>query len=130
MTDLGTLGGSSSSASSINNLGQIVGTSKDSSGRDRAFLIEDDSMLDLNNLVSDDSLESLGLSLTSAAYINQQGFIVGSGVLTNGSATGFLLMPTPTPVPLPATVFLLAPALGSAGFMFRRSSASKIRKET
>lgn len=49
--DLGTLGGTSSTAYAINNLEQVVGSSATTSGDTHAFLYDDGSLLDLNNLI-------------------------------------------------------------------------------
>jgi len=79
MRDLGTLGGRDSVACGINDVGQVVGTSKDASGRDRPFLWETvdgvESMIDLNDLVA----LNPGWNLTNAYAINNQGHIAVVG---------------------------------------------------
>ena len=67
MTDLGTLGGTSSSANGINDSGQIVGNSTTASGY-HAFLYSGSAMTDLG---------TLGGPLSSATGINNNGQIVG-----------------------------------------------------
>ncbi|HEX8521246.1 MAG TPA: hypothetical protein VF669_03250 [Tepidisphaeraceae bacterium] len=49
VTNIGTLGGTSSSANDINNRGQVVGGSTDASGASRAFLFENGTIRDLGN---------------------------------------------------------------------------------
>jgi probable HAF family extracellular repeat protein len=68
MTDLGTLGGSSSSAYAVNNRGQVVGVSETASGEQHAFLWQDGEMTDLGALAGE------GL----ATDINDHGQIVGA----------------------------------------------------
>ena len=68
VTYLGTLGGQSSTASDINDLGQIVGYSATTSGEMHAFLYEGGSMVDLG---------TLGGNLSQATGINNSGQIVG-----------------------------------------------------
>ena len=80
------------------------------SWEDRAFLWEDNQLLDLNNLVRADS----GWSLRRANDINDHGDIMGYGVSPNGETHAFLL----TPVPEPATWALLS--LGAVALMRRR----------
>ncbi|MBN2015912.1 T9SS type A sorting domain-containing protein [Candidatus Dojkabacteria bacterium] len=88
MNDLGTLGGADSYAYSINDSGQIVGNSYDSSGKFHAFLWENGIMTDLNSLIPADS----GWELSYASDINNSGQIVGSGYI-NGESHAFLLTP-------------------------------------
>ena len=73
ITDLGTLpGGENSSASGINDRGEIVGSSGTATGATHAFLIRRHAMIDLGNLAHDPQLNS------SASAINAGGEIVGS----------------------------------------------------
>ncbi|NJD31743.1 MAG: hypothetical protein FIB04_07645 [Gammaproteobacteria bacterium] len=50
IVDLGTLGGSSSTATSINNRAQVAGSSLDATGRNRAFVYEGGVMVDVASL--------------------------------------------------------------------------------
>ena len=103
LLDLGTLnGGLTSGAADINEFNQVVGTSwlvtQLTSLYDptkyHAFLWEDGIMTDLNTLIAADS----GWILTAARAINDNGDIVGSG-LVNGQVHGFLLTTGQTPPP-------------------------------
>jgi probable HAF family extracellular repeat protein len=69
VTDLGTLGGSNSYVSAINDRGQIVGSSRTSSGQENAFLWENGTMKILDSLPGTSSREATG--------INNRGQIVG-----------------------------------------------------
>jgi probable HAF family extracellular repeat protein len=93
ITDLGTLpGDNAASAYSINSTGQIVGFSAYNNGAVfHAFVFENGSMKDLNNLV--DGLPS-GWSLQSASAINDYGQICGKGATPDGSTHAFALSPT------------------------------------
>lgn len=74
---LGTLGGSESYASAINEKGQIVGTSKDKANRRRAFLYERGRMRDLG---------TLGGTEAVANDINDNGQVVGTSYAAVGGA--------------------------------------------
>lgn len=91
MTDLGTINGIPySEADFINDKTQIVGNSFncDFSTID-AFLWENDSIVDLNSLISRES----PIHLAVASYIDDQGEIVAIGVLPNGGGRAVLLIP-------------------------------------
>ena len=88
LENLGTLGGSYSTASDINNSDALVGQSTATDGSLRAFLWTDGIMQDLNALISVDS----GWVLTKAVAINNFGQIVGEG-MHEGAVHAFLLSP-------------------------------------
>ncbi len=99
LTDLGTLDGDCFSVAwAINSHGQIVGSSFScDSGRHRAFLWENGSMVDLNALIPADS----SLELTDPLKITDSGEIAGIGIVPgsgceNADACGvaFVLQPT------------------------------------
>jgi len=74
MTDLGTLGGSSSSAGFISNTDTIVGSSKTADGSDRAVIYSDGRVTDLNSLIDpSDPLATKGF--VAATKINEDGVI-------------------------------------------------------
>jgi probable HAF family extracellular repeat protein len=79
MISLGGLGGGSSVASDINDIGQVVGTTSTSSGSSVAFLWENGKMSDLNILSAAGNKQTL----LNASAINAAGHIVGS-LRTNG----------------------------------------------
>ena len=81
MTDLGTLGGDFSSASAINNVGQVVGAATTSTGDQHAFLFQGTTMSDLG---------TLGGSTSKANAINNYAQIVGSSTLANGQTRAFV----------------------------------------
>jgi probable HAF family extracellular repeat protein len=86
VSSLGTLGGAWSQAWAVNTAGEIVGASANASGQSHAWLWKDGTLQDLNDLLEAGS----GWTLTAAYGINDNGVIVGDGVL-DGVARGFRL---------------------------------------
>jgi probable HAF family extracellular repeat protein len=74
--DLGTLGGESSRASGINDLGVVVGDADDAAGNPRAFVFSKGLMSDLG---------TLGGPMSRAAAINDRGQIAGVADSLDGS---------------------------------------------
>ena len=96
VTDLGTLGGSTSTASSASGLnlaGMIVGSSTMGDKSEHAFLYVDSQMYDLN-LLCDLSTSNFKV-LTVAKTIDDCLEIVGEGITLNGDKHAFLMTPTP-----------------------------------
>ncbi len=82
MSNLGTLGGTTSTANSINNNGQIVGVAATTSHGNHAFLY-DNGMTDLSNIIFNSCYA------TSANDINN-GQIVGNAAGLSSGTTGFI----------------------------------------
>ncbi len=110
--ELGTLGGSFSSAYALNEAGAVVGYASAADGSSHAFIYKPESgMIDLNGAVTlSDGTAPGFLSLNTAKGINELGQIVGSGTYFDGSTRStqaFLLTPgvpqTATPTFSPAS---------------------------
>jgi probable HAF family extracellular repeat protein len=97
MHDLPPVGGAPwAFANAVNDHDQVAGNETDTNGNELiAVLWSGGHGYDLNTLIAPSPLQ-----LTSADYINNQGDIVGHGVLPNGDQRVFLLIRNPT-VPLP-----------------------------
>lgn len=85
ITDLGTLGGTSSSASGVSDYGQVVGTSTTAYGASRAFTWWNGAMYDLG---------TLGGDFSSANAINNHGQVVGVATTATGDQHAFLFQGT------------------------------------
>jgi probable HAF family extracellular repeat protein len=77
LTDLGTLGGASSAANNVNDLGQVAGSSLSASGVEHAFLFSDGKMIDLG---------TLGDTSSAALALNNQGHVVGQFMTAHQAA--------------------------------------------
>lgn len=100
---------------SLNNSTVAVGNvSSSTGGASRACIWEGRSVADLNDLIADDS----GWTLSSARDINDQGQIIGTGVL-GGRSHEFLLTPTPEP----SSMVALALGMLGLGAHIRRRRA-------
>lgn len=122
MTDLGTLGLGYSQAYGINNNGHIVGradTVNGFSNDSRAFLVENGTMHDLNQLLDS---SGTGWTLMSAQAINSNGWIVGLGASPDIDVHAFLL----TPVPEPSSFVLCSLAL--LGYVATRRASRAVSR--
>ena len=97
LTDLGTLGGTTSTANGVsgpghNVHGMIVGSSTLSDGTEHAFLHVSGQMYDLNTLCN---LSTSNFKvLTVAKSISDSCLIIGDGETLNGEKHAFLMTPT------------------------------------
>jgi len=90
-TDLGTLGGATSSASDVNTSGQVVGKAENASGLAHAFIWTDGVMNDLGTLGGQG-----GWSLSGARAINDHGQVVGWAYKASNVSHAFLITPEDT----------------------------------
>jgi len=81
MTDLGTLGGTTSAAFGINTTGTIVGSAETADSATHAFVWQSGTMTDLG---------TLGGTYSSATAINDQGVVVGTASLANDASRAFV----------------------------------------
>jgi probable HAF family extracellular repeat protein len=109
-----------SRANSINNAEQIVGFSYTPAGDRRAVLWQDNTLVDLNQLINNPDWK-----LISAQKINNQGQIVGIGD-HNGQEHGFLLNPIAQSQPVPEPDSVLALWMGAGTIAL--TAAYRIRK--
>jgi probable HAF family extracellular repeat protein len=98
VTDLGTLGGNTSTANGIaaqgtNASGMIVGSSTTNDNSEHAFLYVNGQMFDLNTLC--DLSTSDFRVLKVARSINDSCVIIGEGITNNGDSHAFMLTPLP-----------------------------------
>lgn len=103
-SSLGTLGGSSSHATDIDDSSQVVGYSQTVNGDTHGFVIIAGKMNDLNTLAP--TATASGLTITSANAINNLGKILGMASTSGGQTHAVVLTPylvtTPTTTPAPA----------------------------
>nr|WP_166870313.1 FxDxF family PEP-CTERM protein [Massilia mucilaginosa] len=90
MRDLGTLGGTASSAAAINNGGTIVGTAQNASRDNRAFIYQNGRMSDLGTFGGSSSLANdindAGLVIGQSTR-DQSGYVTSAFVYANGAMT-------------------------------------------
>jgi probable HAF family extracellular repeat protein len=125
MTDLGILpGGVRSEAYGINDAGQIVGNSFNIAWSDfatRAFLFENGTMYNLNDLIDPNS----GWLITDARAINNHGQIAASGYNPAVGSCALLLTPF-SAVPEPSSIIMFGVgAIGAIGMKLRRSRLAR-----
>lgn len=119
--DLGTVfEGDIVNATGLNDLGQVVGSSKLVNGDVRAFLFDENTMFDLNTLIAD----SGNFIFTEAVGINEQGQIAVNGFFGSDTQTSRAFLLTPVPEP---TTMLGALAFGAGAGFLRKRSKQKLK---
>jgi probable HAF family extracellular repeat protein len=118
MTNLGTLGGTSSGASGINASGQVVGVSETAGGTYDAFLYYEGVMTDLNSLLPAGS----DWDLEVAAAINDSGQIAGYGINPQGQTDAFLLDTGVSSSPEPTSFALFGTGIALLALVRRKLS--------
>lgn len=123
LSDLPPVGGAVNAfPQSVNNRDQVVGEVDDANFNPIiAALWTGGHAYDLNTLIASSSLQ-----LTSANYIDEQGDIVGSALLPDGTNREFLLIRNPS-VPLPASMAGVARARQSRHWRHNRLTGAQAR---
>ena len=128
-TELGTLGGSYSSANAINNRGQVVGWSDNASGAQFATIWQGNTAVNLNRFLTPAEVQA-GWVLTSARDINDNGWIVGNASNTKtGANDAFLLEVSPVPEPETASMLLAGAGLLCMALRGRRQEIKYFLKQ-
>jgi probable HAF family extracellular repeat protein len=105
-------------ANGINSAGQVVGNEGAT-----AILYDNGAATNLTTLLPADS----GWTLQNATAINDNGWIVGSGLNPSGQADGFLLVPAPEPASLALFAVGAAPLLARRRQRIPRHAAASRR---
>jgi probable HAF family extracellular repeat protein len=119
---LGSLGGTSSRAHGLNNLGWVVGMSDAGAGDGfdyHAFLYREHGMVDLNSLVA--PLD--GWSLVTAEDVNDAGQILAQACRGTSGECQFVRLDLLAPIPEPSTWAMLLAGLCLVGLAGRRARA-------
>ncbi|HRE03448.1 MAG TPA: Ig-like domain-containing protein, partial [Ilumatobacteraceae bacterium] len=87
-TVLGTLGGAWSRATGVNERGQVIGVSRDRSGRESAFVYDGETMTAIS--------DGLGAETAEPHAINEAGTVVGEFTRASGSTHAFIWSPGTT----------------------------------
>jgi len=113
---LGNLGGSLSSVSDMNDLGQIVGWSNDANQVARAFVtgVNGGGLVDLNTLVA----------LPSGQYFSKATAINNLGQMLAQTNTGIYYFLNPSAVPEPSTWITMVAGLLGIGFVVRKKAVA------
>ena len=102
----------------VNTAGLVVGQAISDPMRSAVLWDETGAAFLLEDLIALDS-RIIGFTLTTATGINDQGWIVGDGLMSDGSTRGFLLRP----VPEPSSLALAAIGAAAVGWWMMRRRA-------
>ena len=116
-TVLGSLGGSSSRATAINDAGLVVGSSRPVDDSSRGTIWDGTTAIDINTLLTSDPFGMIIYALTG---INSSGQIVGSAYSWEDESFYAVLLTPVAQTPLPAALPLFASGLGALWFAGRR----------